>query len=297
MNIQPPGAASATFDGAVNGGGAINISCAGTFSFCGGTGSNSSYFSGTINMQQPGTLRFLTASDAPAQFTGPINSTGPIVHDGPGQTILMGNNAYSGGITINQGVLYIYEPVNASFLASNITNNAILQIGCYTVAANYSGAMSGAGMFTKTMTNALTLSGTTSNAYNGGTYLRDGTLILAKTAGAVAIPAGVLTFEAHNANSYLLVSGDNQISPSCAVNFIGGIAGSSPHFEVLGHNVTVAGIADSYGTAVIENAQDQSSAAGTLTVNNSNNYSFNGIMRDHNAGTGTLALVKGGGGA
>ena len=30
----------------------------------------------------------------------------------------------------------------------------------------------------------------------------------------MAIPAGTLTFEAHNADSYLLVSGDNQISPS-----------------------------------------------------------------------------------
>ena len=42
--------------------------------------------------------------------------------------------------------------------------------------------------------------------------------------------------------------------------------------------------------------EDQSGSAGTMTVNNSSNCSFNGYIRDHNAGTGTLALVKGGAG-
>ena len=137
----------------------------------------------------------------------------------------------------------------------------------------------------------LTLNGSSANAHTGGTSITGGTLVLAKTSG-VSIP-GALNMSAPSGSTLVIVSGANQFATSSVLNFQGGYW---PHFLLNGNNVTVAGISDSYGTGVIENTQDGSAAAATITINNSANYSFNGYIRDHNAGSGTLALVKGGSG-
>ena len=80
---------------------------------------------------------------------------------------------------------------------------------------------------------------------------------------------------------------------SAVINFNGGYW---PHFELLGHAVTVANISDAYGTGVIENTQYETgvSATGVMTVNNSANTSFAGYIRDGNFGgsTGKLAFSR-----
>ena len=128
------------------------------------------------------------------------------------------------------------------------------------------------------------------NTYSGMTTIRGGNITLNKSSG-YAIP-GNMTLLAADAVTRVILLGANKISPSCVVTFAGG---NWPHLELLGHATTLAGISDTYGSACIEDAQDETGYAdGTLIINNSNNYSFNGIIRDHNAGSGRILLTKSG---
>ena len=73
------------------------------------------------------------------------------------------------------------------------------------------------------------------------------------------------------------------------------------YFELLGNQQTLAGIVDSSGRGIIENAEQQSgiSSNGTLTINNTANCTYGGYIRNGDfaanaASTGLLALVKSG---
>ena len=101
LNISPTGGGSVAYSGAWLGGGSINVTCSGTFSLGGGA----SNFSGTLNMLQPGTLRFVPAAGITSSFRGVINSGGSIVQDGLGTTVLSGTNNYAGSTTISGGAL------------------------------------------------------------------------------------------------------------------------------------------------------------------------------------------------
>jgi autotransporter-associated beta strand protein len=70
---------------------------------------------------------------------------------------------------------------------------------------------------------------------------------------------------------------------------------------LLGNQQTLAGIVDSSGRGIIENAEQQSgiSSNGTLTINNTANCTYGGYIRNgdfaaNGASTGLLALVKSG---
>ena len=58
-------------------------------------------------------------------------------------------------------------------------------------ALTYSGAISGTGSVTSLGAGTLTFSGTTANSYSGGTTVSNGRLVLAKSAGVLAIPGNV----------------------------------------------------------------------------------------------------------
>ena len=92
---------------------------------------------------------------------------------------------------------------------------------------------------TKIGSNTLTLAGSTGNSYTGDTNVAEGILLLSKLSG-LAIP-GNLNLSALNGTTETRVQGDDQISSSTVINFLGG---SNPCFELFGHAVTVAGISD-----------------------------------------------------
>jgi fibronectin-binding autotransporter adhesin len=101
LNISPTGGVSVAYDGAYFGGGTINVTCSGTFTLGGGA----SNFSGTLNMLEAGTLNFTPAAGIKGTFSGPINTSGPVVQNGPGTTVLSYSNTYAGTTTISNGVL------------------------------------------------------------------------------------------------------------------------------------------------------------------------------------------------
>ncbi|MBO4224288.1 autotransporter-associated beta strand repeat-containing protein [Bradyrhizobium neotropicale] len=120
----------------------------------------------------PGAGQTQSISDAIADQTGVAGSGGSwsLVKNGAGTLVLTGANAYSGGTTVNAGILQ----GNAAGLQGNITNNASVvfdQAG----AGTYAGKMSGTGSLTKTGAGDLTLAGT--NTYSGGTTVSGGALL------------------------------------------------------------------------------------------------------------------------
>lgn len=120
----------------------------------------------------PGAGQTQTVSDAIADQTGVAKSGGSwsLVKNGAGTTILTGANAYSGGITINAGVLQ----GDTSSLRGNISDNASL---VFNQQANgtFSGVISGTGAVTKTGDGQLVLTGT--SRWSGGTTVSGGELV------------------------------------------------------------------------------------------------------------------------
>ncbi len=168
-----------------------------------------------------------------------VTGTAPsVVKTGPGILRFAGNNSFTAGIGVSQGMLEVGNsqalgnPANVLAVASG----AALQVepgvsvpetinlsGSLTVPAGQSvaltgpitlqadttinvqgnnllqidAAITGAGSLTKAGTGTLFFGGTTPNTYTGGTQVSDGTLVLNKQNGALAVP-GQLTIGNQN---------------------------------------------------------------------------------------------------
>ncbi|MBN2579004.1 MAG: autotransporter-associated beta strand repeat-containing protein [Pirellulales bacterium] len=216
---------------------------------------------------------------------------------GDGRTLTWGDNGYvnlAGTMFLNspsaQYETEIRNGINLNGADRTIqVNDNPYSSGDY---ASLTGAITGTGGIVKTGPGVLYLRGPSGNTFSGNTTVTGGALVLAKTSG-YAVP-GNLVMSAPSGSPFVYVQGANQIAPSSVLTFAGGYW---PHFLLYGNNVTVAGISDPYGTGVIENTQDETGVGNaTLTVNNSANYGFSGYLRDHWAGSGLLAIVKGGDG-
>ncbi|EAS0133158.1 fibronectin-binding autotransporter adhesin ShdA [Salmonella enterica] len=100
-----------------------------------------------------------------------LSGTGSLVKIGTGELTLNGDNDYSGGTTIDDGVLIAD---NADSLGTGaVANNGVLQVG----EGELKNTLSGTGSLVKTGTGELTLNG--DNDYTGGTTIDDGTLVAA----------------------------------------------------------------------------------------------------------------------
>ncbi|WP_337231561.1 fibronectin-binding autotransporter adhesin ShdA [Salmonella enterica] len=97
-----------------------------------------------------------------------LSGSGSLVKTGTGELTLNGDNDYSGGTTIDDGVLIAD---NADSLGTGaVANNGVLQVG----EGELKNTLSGTGSLVKTGTGELTLSG--DNSYSGGTTITGGTL-------------------------------------------------------------------------------------------------------------------------
>ncbi len=98
-----------------------------------------------------------------------LSGSGSLVKTGTGELTLNGDNDYSGGTTIDDGVLIAD---NADSLGTGaVANNGVLQVG----EGELKNTLSGTGSLVKIGTGELTLNG--DNDYSGGTTISDGTLI------------------------------------------------------------------------------------------------------------------------
>jgi autotransporter-associated beta strand protein len=294
----------------------------GTITSTAGTGANAGkaigqglFLGGNVTVQvSSGNTITLPGTDFAGGGNDP-QAQGGFTKSGPGTLVFAGSNSYTGGTTINGGIL---RGSATSFGTGAIGDFASLILDQPT-AATLSVSISGTGTFTKLGVGTLTLSGT--NSYSGGTTISAGSLRF----GTGGLGSGAITdnanltyssgssFTMSNATSgsggvtvsggTLTLSGANTYSGPTTVSSGTLIAGSSAAFG------TNSAVSLSAGTVLSVNGKNLSigSLAGAGTVNNnantaapltvgSNNSSqtFAGVIGD---GTGyPLTLVKAGSG-
>ncbi|EBL5543655.1 fibronectin-binding autotransporter adhesin ShdA [Salmonella enterica subsp. enterica serovar Schwarzengrund] len=237
-----------------------------------------------------------------------LSGTGSLVKIGTGELTLNGDNDYSGGTTIDDGVLIAD---NADSLGTGaVANNGVLQVG----EGELKNTLSGTGSLVKIGTGELTLNG--DNDYSGGTTIDDGVLIADHAdslgTGAVANNGVLQVGEGELENTLsgtgsLVKTGTGELTLNGDNDYSGG--------TTIDDGVLIADHADSLGTGTIANngvlqvgeGELKNTLSGTgslvkigtgeLTLNGDNDYSGgttidDGVLIADNAdslGTGAVA--------
>ncbi|WP_079210583.1 autotransporter outer membrane beta-barrel domain-containing protein [Brucella pituitosa] len=194
-----------SIDAAIVGGGTIN-QIAGTTMLNGDT----SGFSGVVNVSggkigvnggdDTTTLTFNVNDNSQFAFTnnnktiiyaGRIYGAGEVLQEGSGTTIFTNENTYTGGTTINAGILQLGMGGTTGSVLGTITNNAVLALD-HSDGWEFSNVVSGSGTLIQRGTGTTTLSG--HNSYSGGTILENGVLQVASD-DALGAQTGGITFD------------------------------------------------------------------------------------------------------
>lgn len=277
----------------INGNGTLNIgnatangTTAGTITGLAGSITNA----GTINFNQ---------SDAAYTFSTAIAGTGQVVQNGSGTTFLTGANLYSGGTTINAGLIDFANGSNfgtgnvtlngggLQWAAGNTTDisgrlNALgASGGTFDTNGNnvtLASGLSGTGGLTKAGSGTLTL--TSMNTYTGGTTITDGTLALG--AGGSLIPTGAVNL-ANAGAAFDISAGGAQ-----TIGALFGAAGSNVN---LGGNALAVNNAgnSTFGGVISGSGGMTFAGAGTQTLTGLNTYTGSTTI-----GSGTLVLTGSG---
>lgn len=109
---------------------------------------------------------------------------GPVVKNGPGALIVFGNSTYTGGTTINSGILQLGNGGVAGLVPGDVANSAILLFNRSNDVA-FPGAISGTGGVGKLGPGVLTLPGV--STYTGPTAVDAGTLVVAGALGDTSV--------------------------------------------------------------------------------------------------------------
>ncbi|ENI6038221.1 autotransporter-associated beta strand repeat-containing protein [Salmonella enterica] len=246
-----------TFDNAISGSGQVvksgdkMLTLSGANSYSGGTlisdgtlvASNVEAL-GTGDVTNNATLELNTGGD----FTNNISGSGQVVKSGDKMLTLSGSNTYTGGTTINDGML-VATSVEA-LGSGDVTNDAVLALN---TGGDFANNIGGTGSVVKSGDETLTLSG--SNTYTGGTLISSGTLVANDVN---ALGTGDVT---DNATLMLNTGGD-------FINNIGGTGrvekSGDDTLTLSGTNSYTGGTTISGGTLVATNVE----ALGTGDVTN-----------------------------
>ena len=221
----------------------------------------------------PGAGQTQTISAGFVDQTGAAGSGGSwsFVKNGAGTTALTGRNAYTGGTTVNAGVLQ----GTSEGLQGNITNNAAVVFEQAST-GTYAGILSGTGTLDKT--GAGTVSLTAANTYSGATTISAGALnirsntALGTAAGGTTVASGAALEMQNN----ILVSGEALILNGSGVSNGGALR------NVSGDNT--------YGGAItLGSASRINSDAGTLTLAGN----IGGAGQNLTVGGGANTLISG----
>lgn len=237
-------------------------------------------------------LSTLTLNHAGAMtFAGILGGSGgnennlALVKSGIGTLTLSGSNTYAGGTTISAGTLAVSSAGNLGAAAGQLSIGAgALQVTNHIAASSrgflltnasssisidagmsytHSGAITGAGALNLTGTGNLIVSGT-SNDYSGGTFVKNGTLTLGTLN---ALPTATIVTLGNGTNSGKL-----------ALN---------------GFGQTLTGLTTS-GTGTVNRVVNGKSTAAILTINNSSDTAFSGILGGTTANENNFSLTKSG---
>lgn len=202
------------------------------------------------------------------------------------------------GNTLTLGTSQTFNALNGSGSVS-ATGNTTLTIGNVfsptTVDSLFDGDLSGAGLsVVKAGTGTLTLGGINNNTFSGigGLAVNSGTVVLAKTGAAVAVPTRLTigTVGAANGSATVRLAGDDQIAAAATVTL-----NAQGTLDLNGYNATLGAVVGTPGSTFMNNA---TGTAATLTVGAGDATGQHlGAIVNSTSGTGTLAFIKTGSGA
>ncbi|EAY4704330.1 fibronectin-binding autotransporter adhesin ShdA [Salmonella enterica] len=179
--------------------------------------------------------------------------SGSLVKTGTGELTLNGDNDYSGGTTIDDGVLIAD---NADSLGTGaVANNGVLQVG----EGELKNTLSGTGSLVKIGTGELTLNG--DNDYSGGTTITGGTLIAAgvnalgsgdiDNSGVLQVGEGELKNTLFGSGS-LVKTGTGELTLSGDNTYSGGTTISGGTLIAANVNALGSGDIDNSGTLILD---------------------------------------------
>lgn len=212
-------------------------------------GNTSGSISGTVNTGSDavtkGTLTFNRSDEV--VFGTVISGTGNVVQKGAGKTILTAENTYSGGTTINAGILQIGHGGVGGSIIGNVVNNGTLAF--YRVEpVTFDGVISGTGAVQHLAGSTTVLTG--ENTYTGGTTVSAGTLQIGDgTTGSIQGNAAI------DANANLSF---NRADP---INFDGILSGGGSLYQMGAGTLTLTGDSSGFAGSTFV-------TGGTLMVNN-----------------------------
>ena len=212
-------------------------------------------------------------------INGAISGAGGLTKNGAGSLTLAGANSYAGGTTINAGTVV----GTTGSLQGDIANGAFLEFS-QAGDGTYGGAISGAGLVTKSGAGSVTFSG--ANTYSGGTIISGGTL----TGSTASVPGDV---DVSSGATFALDQTTNG-------TFSGLIEGAGRFVKDGSGDVTLSG-ANTYSGGTLVSAGTLTGTAGSLQGNITNNAAV--VFVQTPAGTysgsmsGSGSLTKSGAGS
>jgi autotransporter-associated beta strand protein len=262
-------------------------------------------FGGTVNN---GGFLLTVAGDNDTAINGSISGAGGLTKNGAGSLTLAGANSYAGGTTVNAGTLV----GSTTSLQGNIANASFLEFN-QAGDGSYVGAISGAGVVTKSGAGNVTFSG--ANTYNGGTIVSGGTLTgsTATVPGDVDVNSGATFALSQTTNGTFsgliegagrfVKSGSGDVTLSGANTYSGGtlvsggtltgttssLQGNITNNAAVVFNQTTAG---TYADAMSGNGSLTKSGNATLTLSGANSYS-GGTLVSAGALAGSTTSLQG----
>jgi autotransporter-associated beta strand protein len=220
-------------------------------------------------------------ADSPL-YAGSISGSGALVQQGAGTIVLTGSNTYSGGTSINSGILQIGNGGAAGSIAGDVLDNGTLIVN-RSDNPTFAGAISGAGGLVQQGAGALTL--TANNSYGGGTTIGSGTLQLGAGGTSGGLAGNVFiggTLAVNRSDNYLL---DGTLSGPGRLAQIG-----SGATTVSGTNSYTGGTTINGGVVSIGNYQNL--GYGNLSINGGT-LQITGDMGQVTGGVGDPTTVSG----
>jgi fibronectin-binding autotransporter adhesin len=281
-----------TFGGVISGTGAVQQTGAGTTVL---TGKNT-YTGGTTI--SAGTLQ-LGTGDATGSITGNVSDNGILVFDrsdiytfaglisgagsveqiGTGTTVLIRNNTYSGGTTINKGTFQLGGAGTTGSIIGNVSDNGILAFDRSDI-YTFGGLISGTGSVQQIGTGITVLTG--NNTYTGGTIINAGTLQLGEDGTSGSITGNVTD------NGTLIFSRSDSLS------FGGAISGTGSMIKRGGGTLLLNGRNSYTGTTTVSTGTLQAGSVDALSPGSA--FTVNsGATLDLNGFNGTLGSLSGSG--
>ncbi len=266
------------------------------------SGANSYTGGTTVNA---GTLQAGSTSATNGKATlngGSLTITSGVTYDVDGGLTFASNTGATVAAASGSATLRGFDVNNADVIVNTGINGSIASsVGISTYSYGMRFDVNGTG--TLSVAGAITGSGNAAGAVNSGTMVgNDKTAVWKRGTGDLTL-TGASSFTAGGGNNAatslqegrLILSGGNDRLPVDSAIYLGNTANTSGKLVLDGINQTVTGIGV-IGTGTSNAIVGGNATSSTLTVNNTNNYSFGGKIGGAGTNENNLALTKSGNG-